>query len=338
MKWRSKTIDNKPDWTISEAYEKSWQAVKKHKVLWIFGMAVAGLSGTQYNFSNSSNSFSKVFQQSPQHSEKVSSLFTDPNVLGASTDLLAQTLSSISPLIWILLIAGGISVIILTIIVGLVSSSWAQASLLQAIQTALGNQTPTIRDSSEKAFPSFKSMIWLQIVPALIFFVTSFLIFIVLVSGLTFGGALKTLFILLLIAAGLAFLYGLIMLTLTQIWAPRIAVLAGKSGRQSFHLGFIMTRKKFWPMLGLGLVNTILSAFVVGVPIVVVAGLVIGGALLFVNLQNLSSISPGLIALIGLIFLILIFGYMLLSGILTAFKAGVWSVCYNNIKGKYHAD
>lgn len=260
-------------------------------------------------------------------------------VLGASINPLTATIqnvfSAIPAFVWPLLAVEILSLIVLGIVVSLISSSWAQAALIQAIQICLNNQQATIRESSEKAFSSIKSLIWLRIVPNLIFVGISLVGFTVLIVGFVLtGGFIRVIFGILLFALFLIFLYFLILLNLIQIWAQRIAVLDKKSGKASFASGYKIAKKKFWSMLLLGLINTIFSGIVYGIPFLILIGLIIGALSLFSEQSLIAILIAG-----GVIFFIVItLGFTLLSGLLTAFKASIWTVAYNNIRGKYNAN
>lgn len=320
MESRIKTIEGNnstTDWSISNLYEKSWEIVKRNKVLWLFGMAVAGLAsgGSSYQGSGSSNS--NGFG----------------NLSGVFQNLMSQHIFSLIPTyFWLIL---GIEILVLIslgLIISAVGGAWAQASLINAIQTALGNQRSNIRDSSEKAFSVLKPVIWLQIVPTLTIVISAIVTFGLLALGIALAGSLKILFILLLIAAAFAFTIILILLSLTQIWSFRIATLDKKSGPASLSLGFKMAKKKFWPMILLGFLNTILSGLVIGIPLAIMVGLLVGGVS---TLNGNFSLGISLLILGGILVFIFIFGYMLLVGILNAFKASVWTIAFNNIRGKY---
>ena len=330
------TIENKqPDWTIGHLYEKSWEIVKKNKVLWIFGMAAAWFGGSQYNFSNSSSDsldkLPKMFKDTPSSSQEVT------QVLGAATDSIAQTFqaifSSIPAYFYFLLGLEILALVIFGIIIALIGNAWSQGSLIQAIQAALDNKKPTIQDASEKAFLSIKPLIWLQIVPSLIMAIALIVLFAVLIVGIVAtSGVLKIIFIILTIIGVFLSIYGVLMLTLAQIWAPRVAILDQKGGKDSLTRGYRLTRKKFWSMVLLGLINTILSGIVIGLPLIIMVGFLLGGAF---SLNANLSLGIFLLLFGGLLFLVFLLGYLLLSGILTAFKASIWTIAYNSIKGKY---
>ena len=220
------------DWTISELYSRSFELVKRYKVLWVFGMAVAGLaSGTGFNnFSNFSSSDTKSIQKylnpSPDATpDKISQVLGDTTSQSAIADLVGNLASSIPVGIYVLL---GIEILILVIagiVVSLISSSWANAGLIQSIQTALKGTAPTIQESSEKAFPSIKPLIWLSLIPTLVLWIVTLLVAGVVAAGIVWGGSIKFVFIILAVVAFFAWAYAIIKLVLAQIWAQRIVII-----------------------------------------------------------------------------------------------------------------
>ena len=261
-------------------------------------MAVTGFgSGLSSNFSSSRNldsdslnKFLDLFKSTPQNppTEKLT------QVLGESTNSLAitfqQIISVIPSYFFILLGLEIFFLATLVIVISLISRAWSNASLIQSIQTAFNDQKPTIRDSSEKAFSALKSLIWLDIVPTLIFFLVTLVVFGLLITGIIFGRGIEILFIILMIIAVLILIYAFIMLDLTRIWALRIAVLDKLSGSVSFTKGFKLARKKFWSMLLLGLVNLILTGLIIGLPVTIMIGLMLGGIFSFRNSLSLAIV------------------------------------------------
>lgn len=331
-----------PDWTISELYNKSFEIVKKHKVLWVFGTAVAAFAGG--GISSNFNSFSRVSdridfqkyfqnQPSPDHTNQISQVLGTA-ASSATVPSLLQFVTNIPVYLWILLGIEVLAFIVISTIIGLASNAWANASLFQAIQSALNGKNTSIADSSQKAFPSIKPLALLYFVPGLIFWLTSILVFGLLAIGLSASGSgLRVVFIALLIFALLVWLYAAIHLTFIYIWAPRRIVLDEKPWKESFWASYRISRRKKWAMLILGLVNTILSGLIIGIPLAIVVGLLVSGAL-GLSASNLTIGAP-LLFLGGFLFLAFILGGQVLGGVLTAFKASVWTIAYDKIKGKY---
>lgn len=329
---------SQPDWEIGKLYNLAWQIIKQHKVLWLFGMATAGLS---FNFGANGgggniDSLQKIFEKSPPPTEVGPEQISQ--VLGAATstsfvDTFGQLFSSIPTSFYFILALEFVILIVAGFVISLIGSAWANASLLNAIASALSGKNVTIRDSSEKAFPNIKSLIWLAIVPTLILMGLIFVAILLVVIAVAVD--LGPLRLLIGIVGGLtvgAVIYAAIFLSLASIWAPRIVVFEGKGGKESLLAGYKMSKKKFWQMVLLGLVNSILSGIVVGIPILIILGFIVGGVFAFGGSQvlGMSLLGVGVVLVIALLF-----GFALLAGILNAFKGTVWTIAYNNIKGKY---
>ncbi|MBI2028113.1 MAG: hypothetical protein HYT07_00755 [Candidatus Levybacteria bacterium] len=332
-------MDNKlPDWEIGKLYNQAWNIIKKYKVLWIFGLASGASLSFNFNlpFNFNSDKIKDVkenFQSFP--GEIASGGLTQ--VLGASDsqvlELLSNLFSSVPFYFYIILAIEIITVFILAIIIGIISKAWSTGLLLEGVQTSILNGIPNIRDSSEKAFSHTKSLAWLQTVPPLVlavgFLTISIIIFITIIIPTTI---VKILLGLLSIITFGVVLYGSIYYLLSEIWASRIVVLEKKSGKESLFRGYKIARKKTWAMILLGLVNIILSMFILAIPVLIIIGIIFGGML--TSGQN-QSLGIGLFVIGAILVIPMIIAMILLGGILNAFKATVWSIAYNNIRGKY---
>lgn len=331
--------ENKPDWVIGDLYRQAWEIIKKHKVLWIFGMAAgAGVSLNNFRSSFDNADFSKFFEKFNGTEQTGSEI---NNVLGSSTSYLTQTffhLFSSTPLsFYIILGIEFLFLIAIGIAINIIYSSWATGSLLAGIQTAIEGDKPTIKDSSEKAIRRIKPLIWLSIVPISILGLSTIGIFSILSLGLIFlEGSIKGLFIFLLAIGGIIFIIAMFVLLLTQIWAQRQVIIDGKNGKDALFAGFQIVRKKFWAMLLLGIVNNVLILIVIGIPIGIIIGLFAGGLFTFKHFNtDYSSLVLILVPFVITIVILFVFLAPILGGIINAFKATVWSLAYNNIKGKY---
>lgn len=325
------------NWDISELYKKSWHIVKNNKVLWLFGIAVAGASTS--NFSNS-NFNSKDLDSLKNLFQNNSGTTTDAvtKTLGVATTNLDTTLSSLffTVPIWLYVLLGlGILLLVLTAItLGIIYQAWVHGSLIGGVSQADSNQKPTISSCSKAAFPAIKGLIWVQLVPSILFFLTSIIIFgILILAIILFPSFSKAIPILAMVVAVFAFFAGWLFLTLTQIWAGRTIVLDRKPASQAFSESFQVVKRKFWHMLGLGIVNTVLSILVTiitVIPIIMVVGL---GVLGFILGSSNPSVIITLVS-VGAVFLLLfILASMILGGILNAFKSSTWTLAYKHIKG-----
>ncbi|MFA5933560.1 MAG: hypothetical protein WCV81_05850 [Microgenomates group bacterium] len=326
------------NWDISELYKKSWHIVKNNKILWLFGMALAG-AGSGSGTSNSNfdskdiDSLKSIFQNN-------SGTTTDAvtKTLGAATTNLDTTFSNIFfavPIWMYVLLALGFLLLILTaIILGIIYQAWVQGSLIGGVSQADSNQKPTISSCSSAVFPAIKGLIWVQLVPPILFFLAAIAVFGVLsFSILLFPSFSKAIPILAMVMAVFAFFVAWLFLTLTQIWATRSVVIDKKPASKAFFDSYKVVKKKFWNMLGLGIVNIVLSILIMiimVIPIILVVGVGVFGVILG------ASNPPVIITLVtvgGILLLLFILGSMILSGILNSFKSATWTLAYKHIKG-----
>jgi hypothetical protein len=229
--------------------------------------AATAVGSSSFNFNG--NSF-RGFSGLGNHSSTTTPAADHTNVLGIATskpftDAIFGIFSHVPIGLYIL---GGIEfilIICLGLTILIVYKAWSNGMLIKATETALDNKIIHIPDTSRAIFPKILSLVWLDIVPSLIF------------------------------AAAMA-------------------------------------RKKIWAMLLLGLVNNVLTTLIWIVPIVIIIVLVLAGVF---GGTYLHTAIPALIGLGILVFLPVLFGIMLLSGITTAFKATVWTDAYLKIKDKY---
>lgn len=340
MKLRQNPMEEKSkDWSISELYSKSWEIVKNNKVLWLFGMAAVGFSSGSSRTNISSDNFESI-QKFFQNNDAGTTSEKLTQVLGASTNTFAETLKNLffAVPIWlyILLGLGIILLIVVNIVLGIVYQAWVDGALIAGVNAGAVNQKPTISQSSNHAFPAIKGLIWLSIVPSLVFFILVAIVFGVLIFGIILLPSFtKAIPIIIMILAVVGAIVGWILLTLTQIWASRRVVLDRKPATESFYSSYRIVKKKFWHMLALAIVNTMLS--LVAMFIMVVPVIIIGGVAVFSFIFSKPNISliPILVGVGIVLFLLYTVGYTILSGILNSFKASVWTLAYNHIKGDF---
>lgn len=328
-----------PDWNIGELYEKAFAIVKKNKVLWIFGAAVGGAASFSNSYNFNSNGLEKIFEQSPkeQTTDKVSQVLGAATASSPFTDSFGQIFSTIPPFVYGLLTLEIIAFIALTITVALITKAWLTGSLLQGTKLASGDKNVSIAESSRLAFPAIKSLIWIQVIPGLFFALISIPIFAILIIGIAAGNtSVKVLFSFLLFGAFIGLIIAGLFLTMAGIWGSRKITFEGVSGKQGFMSGFSVAKRKFWSTLLLGFVNNLL-AFAITIGLII--GLVILLALFGFTGGALWKSAPALAAILiflgVLVFIAFIVGATVIQGMITAFKASVWTLAYNSIKGKY---
>lgn len=335
---------DKSDWTIDELYRKAWQIVKNNKLLWVFA-AAAGAGGLSFNngFNFGSKDFTdlqKLFNTPPPPSSNEISrvLGTASNAAVASTSTASELFSTIFSAIpvwyYVVLITELLFLILAGIIISLIYQNWATGALLENVQNCINGGKANIREASEKAFAYIKPLLLLSLVPGFLLSIGAGLVLILLIIGIAVAGTtLKIIFGILLFIAIITSALAFLMLSMSMIWAQRQIVLEKMNWRTALSSGFYISKKKFWATALLGLVNFVLSGIVTIIPIIA-AGLIafIGSLIVFFIMKALLP----LWLFIGAILVItLIIGLTVLTAIITAFKATVWSLAYTNIKGKY---
>ena len=131
--------------------KRSWETTKTYKVLWVFGMALAALSGLGWSGggggSESSSGSSELnfpeipaLEEIPQQSSQI---------LGAATGRIFELFLNIPVGVWIILgisilFAGGVAVII-----SIVICEWARGSLIASIFDVEDQKPISLRSGSQ---------------------------------------------------------------------------------------------------------------------------------------------------------------------------------------------
>lgn len=333
---KEKHENNLPDWTISDLYSQAWDILKKHKVLWILGAAAAATTSSQFNFRSSGN-FSDAFKNSNTHQDTGKQL---SDVLGAATsssaDMIQHIFSKVPISVYLLIGLELFIILAIAIIISYIHRGWATATLLEGTRLAIEKEPVTIRSSSEKALRKLPSFLWLMIIPSLILGGAAAIAFVVLGLTLAFAPmAIKIVAGILILVAIVVVIYFAVYLAFSEIWAQRMLLTEELSAKEALFTGYRISKKKGSPMVVLAIVNSIAAGIAIAAPFAVIIG--IGIALVFgiVAAEHNPSLIITLSSLAGLLLIAAIIAFMFLSGVITAFKAIVWSLAYKAIKGKY---
>lgn len=337
------TVDKQPlskkDWTISELYSKSWQIIKNHKVTWIFGAAVAATAaGSSGNFNSSSGGDSESLQKLFNGGlPEASSSAEMSKVLGDSItpfqQLFFEIVQKIPMHYYLIFVAEILFLIVVGILITVIYKSWAHASLIESVYSAFKQGKTTIAEASEAGFKHIKSFIWLDIVPWLAVFLISFVYGILIVIGFASGNTAVMIVTGILALVGLVFLlYYAILISIGVIWAYREVAISDISAKQAFWNGFKIAKKKKSASLLLGFVNNLSTMLISLIPILILAGIGFAAVATYLTTKEIPYALIG----IGLLVLMIVIPVMILLGaIIQAFKASVWTIAYDKIKGKY---
>jgi hypothetical protein len=329
------------EWSFGEIYGKAYRIATKYPVLWWFALAIG--AGSFFNGSGGGSSSSSSSNNSDtllQHSDKQSALPL-AKVLGAATDATADLWTQIAHAIpwyfYAVLIGEVLVLVIFAVVVSIIYRAWAQASLLHGIESAIKDEKPDMADMSEKAFANIKSIIWLEIVPSLAFWLISVPLLGMLIFFLfVFPGSLKIFAGLLLFVGIIVFITALLFMTMASIWAPRKVILDNISAYEAFLSGLRITKKKFWKTLLYGIFNVVMElvilALVVIIPLII---LILLGTVVFLIIQSSIPLIIFVSILLAALIVVWIVAFTLLTGVITTFKTAVWSIAYHKIRGKY---
>lgn len=329
--------DNTNDFSISKAYNVAWEAIKKNKVLWIFGAALSSIAS--YNYSSNSN-FLKNFsttppptQELPQKVSQVLGVSTSSSISTPLSQMLTQLFSQVPSYLYLLIGLDILFAVIVFMILQIIYRAWLSGSLLSGSQFSIHGKNVSIKDSSLSSFNVLKRFIWLELIPILAIFASILLLVGVfyLIFFLPFSEA-KIVAIIFGILAMIAISITMLVVSMTLIFAPRKVIAENSKAKDAFFSSLKLVKQKFFRIFWLGLVNIIASTAViaaVAIPLIIaIASSAIFGAIF-------ESLRFPLITLAILIFLVFIFFAVLLGGIIQAFKAVVWTHVYSNLKGKY---
>lgn len=327
---------NLPDWEISKLYSSSWQIIKQSKLLWLLGLAAGG-TGLQISNYRSAD-FSKFFNQQgnqelPQKTAQVLAAATS----SPFTQSLQAIFGAIPLSFYLILGAETLILVFIALAISIVYSAWGQGASIYAADLARGDKQLTLEEVSSQVRSHLPALVWLNIIPTLVLVLSFIAATTILSLGIALGNDIvKTIFIILTTVAVGAFIYWSIMLTQALIWAPRLVVLEGKFSKAALFSSFKIAKKKFWATLLLGLVNNILAAvislIVFGGAVVIWGILILIGYLITKLTTNLTFF---LIILAVPVVVATIITLSLFGGIINAFKATVWTLAYQQIKGKY---
>lgn len=326
--------EHAPDWTIEDLYRQSFRIVKTHKVLWVFGMAIASAAA---NFNLRSPEFDPETISNIEQLWHKSTTDGSSSVLGSSTAVMWESISylfsSIPSWFYLLLVIELLLAAIIALIIGTIYQNWATGALLVGIQNVIHKRAVSIRESSEKAFLHIVPLIQVTVIPGfLLLFAFVGVLFLLGVGFAASGSFLRVVFGTLLGISILAFLIAWVLLVFSLVWAVREIVMSKKPWKVALQRGYFLARKKFWMMLLLGFVNNLLIGLIVALPIGLIFGVFVGG---FFTYSFYAELGIGLFVIGGMLLTLFILACVIFGGIINTFKASVWSLAYQTIHKKY---
>jgi len=250
-------------------------------------------------------------------------------------DLFTKVISQVSPLTVTLLVLEIIAFFIYSIIYMFIARNWAKGLMMAALDQAFkGAKEINLGEASQTAVKRVGSMIWLEIVPSLIFVFLSVLAIIggAIVFGLISLVVSESSYILILglIVGTILFIYFLIQLLVRLTWANWHCILSDLAGGEAFSQAKLTTKGTKSKVIRLGFVNTLVKTIVA---LIVLSPLVIEGFSLFSKFESNQLVWQGL-ARIGVTAFISIMILTIINAILQVFVSAAWYQAYKTVTNK----
>lgn len=326
---------------------RSWEIVKKHKVLWVFGLVLASFSGSTGsgggNSSSSTKDLQKIFEQKdqipPQTGEKIS------QILGAMTSdpkaFFLSLIQSIPPAFWVAFVVGVVAAVLFYLVLGIFMRNWAKGALFTLAAEADANNEVSLRKGSLQGLRAWKrlfishlilgggfvvSFLIIGVVIAIIFGISSIAKFLVLVP------ALLTIF------AIFAFFIALVVVMVWSVYTDLSISLEDMPWKRALKYSWHLTKKYFWQTLMMGGINIgigCLSSIIVLVVLGLFIGAVVVTGLTGFALRNVIGDPTTLLVglpLVGILLVALLAVLGLFGGILQAFTSTNWVLFYGELK------
>jgi len=227
----------------------------------------------------------------------------ESNMLNIWEDVFLKGFKNVNVFTYIIFGLEVFAIMILMIVAGYAMSTWADAALIKGVSVAESQNKWSLAKVSRDAWPRVWSLIWINVVPWLLAYfaflgvvimgaMISVLVALILkdtVIGVPFG-----------IFAGIVsfavFMYFLMRMLITSVFAKRYAVIDNIPGDEAWKLGWKTSKGNLSKMIRLSAFNIIIGMFlgiVVFIPFAGVAGVVfLALSSGDVSVESLSSLSP----------------------------------------------
>jgi hypothetical protein len=309
---------------------RSWEIAKTHKVLWVFGMVVAALSGgsANFNLSGDQSAFSDLFQKSqmkeiPQETS---------NVLGTYTDTLSEMVRNISPWVWLVLAVSIFLAILAAIAISLYLRYWARGALIASIHDIEEGRSASLELGSRRGREVVRRLIYMNVAPWLVLMLAIAVIAGVSVVLLTMVN-LQPIRIVVVIIMSLLFLtigvIGGIALVMTLIIAEQIVVRENCSSKEALKKGLKLAKKYLGQLFAMGAINLGIGC-AVGCATVFIFLLLAAVSFIVYSIDKHAGIVIAVIAAL-LVFVFLLIS-LLLRGIYMVFNTSTWTLLFREIE------
>lgn len=253
-------------------------------------------------------------------------------ILGSTSDTIAEYFLSVPIYVWIILGIGLLFAVFIAIIINLFIREWARGALISSIHDIEDQKPINLRSGALHGLSVVKRFIVLHVIPGLLF-----TLFIILVSGLfvlifflTKSSVLK-----LIIAVPSIFIFlfmilgGAIIFNLSVILAEQLIIRKNITVKEAFKTGFLLAKKYFFKMIALAAINLGLGCAIGCATLIIML-------LLFalIILAFLVGKQVGIVfsVIVGILIFIFILTFILFRGIIQVFKISNWTLLVREIE------
>jgi MFS family permease len=317
--------------------KRSWEIVKRQKVLWVFGMVLAVFSGSGgggFQSGGNLGDLDKLFKNKqelpPDTGEKISS------VLGTITSdpgaFFYSIVSQVPPLFWIFLALGIFSLVVVAFIIGIFMRNWATGALFALAAEEEKGQELTLKKGSDFGRKYWLRLFLVSIIPwgCLILVILGGILGLALVA-LILPEALKVIILLPIVSGILILMVAAFVITVWIAFTQLVVVLEDFPIKKTLSFSWKLTKKFFWEGVILGFINMGFGCLI-GCGTTMVVLLAIG--LIIIGFLIHKSVGIFILLCTGTIALILIFGGVLIQGIYKAFTTTNWVLMYLELRRK----
>ena len=305
--------------------KKSWQIVKSNKILWILGMLLGGGLGSGSGGGGGSGSGDGGSNTGVNSGSIVDNSFYNNFV--SFLEKAFEVVKNVPIYVWISLGVIFLLMIIFSIIVSVVVRNWAEGAVIGLVDKEEAGEKMTFQSAGRLGMKSLKDLIWISIVPSLIFFLIVAVITIIIVLLALIPKIGIVLAALMGIPLVLVVIFGSLVMGMIRVLANRVAVIEGENYWESYRQAFVLVKKSFFQMVGLGIIN-----YLIGCGLSCLYLLVVIILILIVVIGFLIHWGVGVPLLLpALVFFVF---SLLFIGAFNSFRSTSWTLFYKELKAQ----
>lgn len=323
---------------------RSWSLTWKNKWLWVYGLVIAAISGSSFNYSGSGGSSGDKTSPVNDLQNGLPSNVTEEGkkVLGQATNVFSSWLAQVSATTWVLLALGIVLLIVFGIIVNMVVTVWAKGSLISGLSMADNNEEVGLTNTSKKGLLTVKNLIIYG------FISLGIVLGVVLLALVLFGllaivgsfGSSVSMSVMVFVAAILGVLVFLtlvvflVILSMVGVYAERLIVLKDMAPWEAWKKGLSLSKGNFLHTALMGIINGIIGCtvsclgvlallLVLGIPaVILVVPMFAGGSFHFS-----WALSAGLVTL----FFLGIWANLVMRAVMVVFNTSNWNLFFKEV-------